>query len=160
MDWNLDLVDWEAIGVFAATVMSGIALYVSTRGQRRADALATRSAAATERMAVTLERWAIREERHAPAPGVAWSLEHFQNDGYLLTNAGRAIAHDVRVEAADMFLSHDPEDATVAPTEVVKFLASPTLATRDDTVTVSWAERPGSVERSMWRRPLPPKPPR
>ncbi len=150
--------EWEGIGVIAATVMSALALIVSTRGQRKADALATRSAAATERMAVALERREIEDERHALTPSAAWTLEHFQGDAYLLHNAGRATAYEVRVEADDPILRSPPEGATVAPGGMVKFLASRTLATRDDTVTVTWSERPDGADRAKWSRPLPPKP--
>jgi len=148
---------WEGIGVVAATVMSALALIVSTLGQRKSDALATRSADATERMAVALERRAIQDERQEPTPGVAWRLEHFQGDAYLLTNAGRATAHEVRVEVGDLFSKDLPDGVPVRPDDAVKFIAARTLATRDDTVTVSWADEPHG-RRTLWSRPLPPKP--
>lgn len=165
--------DWEAAGVIAATMMSGLALGVSIQGQRRADeraregdeqvrraaVTAERSANATERMAAALETRAIEDERQASTPGVAWRLEHFQNDAYLLMNAGRATAHDVRVELGDHMFGGDlPEDATLAPGGVVKFMAGRSLATRDDTVTVTWSNRPGGADRASWSRPLPPRP--
>ncbi|MGY1804225.1 hypothetical protein ACI78T_13195 [Blastococcus sp. SYSU D00922] len=150
--------DWEAIGVGAATVMSALALIVSTRGQRKADALAARSADATERMAVALERREIQDERHAPTPGAAWRLEHFQGDAYLLTNAGRATAYEVRVEVGDLITRDLPNGVHVGPDEALKFIAARTMATRDDTVTVSWTDRPDGGERSSWSRPLPPRP--
>src|SRR4051812_19772536 len=125
---------------------------------RRATEAADRSASAMERMAVAMEGRAINDERHAPTPGAAWRLEHFQGDAFLLSNAGRGTAYDVRVEPGDHMFTNDlPDGATIAPGGAAKFLASRSLATTNDTMTVSWTDRPGG-ERSTWTRPLPPRP--
>ena len=49
------------------------------------------------------------------------------------------------------------DEQVVQPGSAMQFLAALTLATRDDTVTVTWASTPGG-ERRTWKRPLPPKP--
>ncbi len=145
--------DWEAAGVVAATVMSAVAVVVSFWGQRKATAEARRAADAAERSAEAAER-------SAPTAGVGWGLVHFQNDGYLLTNEGRAPAYDVRVDLGRSILGAVPEVAVVEPDDFVKFNATRIIATGDDTVTVTWVEKPGGGTRSRWSRPLPPRPPR
>lgn len=87
-------------------------------------------------------------------------MEHFQNDGYLLTNEGRSPAYDVLVEIPKTVLGTVPPVAVVEPDGFVKFVATRIMNTGDDTVTVSWSDRPGSGERPRWSRPLPPRPPR
>jgi hypothetical protein len=87
-------------------------------------------------------------------------LAHFENDAFLLTNVGRSSAYDVRVDFPETIRGSAPEAAVVEPDDFVKFLALRTLATHDDTVTVTWATRPdGGEERARWRRPLPSRPP-
>lgn len=168
-------------GVITANCLSAFAIVVAALGvwktdqrakraevgTRDADAKATRaveaaerSASAVERMAESLEQQAIDSEQRSATPGVAWRLEHHQGDTYLLTNAGRAAAHDVRVETDEsMFTTNLPDSVTLGPDEAVTFMAALSLATSDDTVRVTWASTPGG-ERSSWHRPLPPRPPR
>ncbi len=136
------------------------------RAQATADQAtdaAERYAAAAERMAQALEEQAARAAHEAAVPEAAWALEHFQGDSYLLTNTGTAPAYDVDVDTADL-LSRPPQGdpwprAEVRPHEPVKFIAARMMNTKDDTVTVTWAEQQGSPERRTWRRPLPPRPP-
>jgi hypothetical protein len=168
-------------GVITANALSAVAIIVAALGVSRTDArakkaeagtreaeaqaaraieAAERSASAVERVAGAMERQSIEAEQHSATPGVAWRLEHHQGDTYLLTNAGRGTAYDVRAEADDSMITRDlPDGATLGPDEAVTFLGALTLGTTDDTVTVTWAATPGG-ERLTWRRPLPPRPPR
>lgn len=127
------------------------------RAARRSAGAADRSAGAAERMATALELRALEDERRAPTPNVVWRLEHFQNDAYLLTNAGRAPAYEVTVSAGDMITDDLPDGITMRADDAVKFIAARTMVTRDDTITVDWSPRPGA-QRESWSRPLPPKP--
>ena len=179
---------WVHWGVITANVLSFFAVAVAYLGVRRADKrarethkqaieadaragraveaadrsanAADRSANAMERMAVVMEQRAIEDEHRAPVPEAAWRLEHHQGDTYLLSNAGRGTAYDVRVEPGDhLFYDGLPDGATVAPGGMAKFKAARSLATYDDTMTVTWANRPGG-DRLTWKRPLPPRPTR
>jgi hypothetical protein len=169
-------VNWGVITANAIAALAAVVAYVGVRqadkrAQRAerqaqdADALAgraaeaaDRSASAMERMAVAMEQRAINDERHAPTASAAWQLEHYQRDAYLLSNAGRGTAYDVRVEPGDhMFTDNLPDGATIAPGGAARFLAGSSLATRDDTMTVTWSNHPGG-ERLAWTRPLPPRP--
>jgi hypothetical protein len=161
-------------GVLTANLLSGLAVVVAVVGvwrtdkrarsaeerARHSDEAAVRSANAAERMAEALERQAIEAEHRDPTPGVAWRLEQFQNDAYLVTNAGRASAYDVRLEYGELLGPAPPEEVEMRPDDALKFMAVASLSSRDDTVTVTWADRPGAAERRRWRRPLPPRPPR
>lgn len=148
------------MGVIASTVMAIVAIVVSVFGQRRADALAERSAAATERMAKALEGRALEDEHRSPTPDAAWKLQHFQGDTYLLTNAGRATAYDVHVDTGDLVVRGEHDHERIEPDGFAKFLAVRTWGTRDDTITVTWSTTPGGSDRHTWQRPLPPRPPR
>jgi hypothetical protein len=161
-------------GVLSANLLSGLAVVVAVVGvwrtdkrargaedrARHSDDAAARSANASERMAEALERQAIETEQRASSPGVAWKLEHFQNDSYLLSNAGRAPAYEVRVETGNLLGGDVPEQLEMRPDDAVKLLAIAAMSTMDDTVKVTWADRPGATERRSWSRPLPPRPPR
>lgn len=177
--------DWVALG--GATVSALLALYAivlqrrdrkidradsardvagasarADRAQQAADeaaAAALRSAAATERMAQAMEAQSLAAARAAPAPQVSWQLAHNAGDTYLLTNAGNAVAYDVAVDTGDMIVRDTAwPRAAIQPDEAAKILAARSLATRDDTVTVTWADAPGSFDRRSWSRPLPPSP--
>jgi hypothetical protein len=108
-------------------------------------------------MAETLERRAVESERTSDRPGVAWTLEHLQGVAFLLTNVGRAPAFDVHIglHPTVNLVGDDLDHDAIGPSGAVKFFASLSLATKDDTVTVSWTERPGGPTLT-WRRPFPP----
>jgi hypothetical protein len=150
------------IGVWKADKRAGEAVAQAREADARAEEstdAAKRSADAVERVAAALERQSIEAERRAEAPGVVWRLEHFQGDAYLLTNAGRATAYDLRVDLGAMAEAEPPKADSVQPGDAVKFYAAVEFGTPDDTVRVTWANEPGG-ERSSWARPLPPRPPR
>lgn len=165
------------IGSLGSASVALIALGVAVWGQRKASASegharrsadaveesaghARRSADAVERMAAALENQAVEMERSSPTPGVAWTLEHFQGDTYLLTNAGRGRAFDVEVDTGDLAMVRgDLTRGEMAPGEALKFMTVVTFGTTNDNITVTWSDHPGT-ERHRWSRPLPPRPPR
>jgi hypothetical protein len=172
MDW------WEPIGIAVTAVLAIAALVQNHRGtkasgqkaseadskaQRALDAAessaaaADRSANAVERMAEAMQARAAEAERGAAEPGVAWTVEHLQGVAFLLRNVGRAPALDVKIGLHPTVnkVGDDLDHDLIGPSGGVKFFASLSLATTDDTVTVSWTERPGGP-RHTWRRPLPP----
>lgn len=153
--------DWQAIGVVVSGVIAIVALVVSVIGQRASDAHAKRSADAAERMAAALERQYLERERASDTPGVAWRLEHFQGDTYMLTNVGRAPAYRVHVDTGDISIVRGEMDHEEIDADGwIKFLAALSLGTTDDTITVTWADSPHSEPSHDWKRPLPPRPPR
>lgn len=127
---------------------------------REAADRADRAVQAAERSASAAEAQAVAIARAAPLPQAAWTLEHHDGDAYLLTNVGTGTAHAVALDTGDMVVRDGqwPRD-TIAPSESAKLLAARSLATRDDTVTVRWADEPRGAERRSWQRPLPPKQP-
>jgi hypothetical protein len=154
-------VDWQAVGVLVSSVLAVVAIVVSVVGQRASDAHAKRSADAAERMASALERQSLERERTSDTPGVAWRLEHFNGDTYMLTNVGRAPAYRVHVDTGDISVVRGDMDHNAVDADGwIKFLAVLTLGTTDDTITVTWADSPGGDRTHEWKRPLPPRPPR
>ena len=176
--------DWTAAGVIVSGALGAAALAVSlwdrkvnarnaADADRRADraqatadeaaAAAKRAADATERMAQAAQEQALAAARVSPEPQAAWTLERWPGDTFALTNVGNADALDVHVDTGD--LRAVPMDAggldreRVEPGEVVRFAAGVTFGTKDDTVTVTWADEPGGTEPRSWKRPLPPKAP-
>ncbi|WP_146766202.1 hypothetical protein [Micromonospora saelicesensis] len=113
---------------------------------------------ALETMAVGSSR-TVRIENGTITPRVRWSLAHHERDAYRLTNLGGESAENVRVSAHESMVLHAPESTALAPGEALTFLAAPTLATSDSTITVRWfGVDSGSPEEETWRYPLPPRP--
>ena len=136
--------------------MSAPALIVSTLGQRRADALATRSATAAERMAVALARRKIQAERHGLMPKAALTLAHFQGDAYLLNTAGRATAYEVRLERGDLSSATPPRARrSLRRRRGVRGVQGPRYG---DGMVTAWLERPDGAHRAKWSQLLPLKP--
>jgi hypothetical protein len=125
----------------------------------RATAAADRSAHAQERMARALELQSIARAQAAAEPEVAWQLKHHGGDRYLLENVGTATAFDVMVKAPEglIFRAPSPDIEDLPPRGSTTFMAVRTFGTRDDTITVQWADHSGSEHRQTWQRALPPK---
>ncbi len=81
----------------------------------------------------------------------------------MLTNAGDADAYEVHVDTGDLravpMMGDDLDRKRLEAGQGIRFAASVTFGTTDDTVTVTWADEPGRTERRSWSRPLPPAPP-
>jgi hypothetical protein len=136
-----------------------------------AEATAARSEAAAEvaeehsrRIVDALEEIATRGLGHGLRPPVAnvrWGLEHERGDRYRLTNQGDLKARAVEIETDETLplldLQGDP--AEVGPGEALSFIAAPSMATRDRTLTVTWSDEDRD-ERARWRNPLPARPSR
>lgn len=161
---------WEAVGAIAAALVALLALRHSKRAQQQADdvaktqiqlskdqkALSERQAQAQEGQvaqlealvkavsrdtaAELLERREIETERQSDEPGVAWRLQHLSADAYQLSNAGRATAYDVTVEIGDMVGVRPMSGQDVPPGGSLKVVAERKPYTRDDVVTVNWAD--------------------
>ena len=81
-------------------------------------------------------------------------MRNFEHDRYILENVGDAEAEQVRVSAHESLYLDSPPVQDVKPGEPLSFMAAPSLATSDSTVTVTWQS--GS-EQETWRYPLPPR---
>lgn len=140
--------------------------------QAAAEATAARSEAAAEvaeehssRTVDALEEIARRGLGSglggASAPKVKWKLQHEQGDRYRLTNEGDLAAHSVEIGTDETLplLGFEGEPDEVTPGEALSFIAAPSMATRDRTVTVSWSDE-NAEGRERWRNPLPARPPR
>lgn len=95
-----------------------------------------------------------------PRSGVAWILRYKTGDTFELENLGDTTAFDVRLSAHDSLMGPDRVRGgpNVRPGGTMSFMAAQTLATRDDTISVSWTDRPdrdGTARRSTWSRSLP-----
>ncbi|HEY9324393.1 MAG TPA: hypothetical protein VIP50_05650 [Agromyces sp.] len=132
----------------------------------RAENAAALTIDSMSRMADALDKIAAQEPSgHAvmattPRPRVAWSLNHRQNDSYLLTNIGDSPAYDVVISAHESMLvpRKIPTTDVLQPGEAVSFVALRTMGTSDSTITVEWSDEQGGTDRGSWRYPLPPKP--
>jgi len=112
----------------------------------------------TRRVVEALEAMAtngIGQPGASSEPRVRWSLEHHENDAYQLTNLGNEVAESVRVGAHKSMIMQAPEPTTLAPGEGLTFLAVPTLATSDSTITVRWFGGDSGREEQTWKYPLP-----
>lgn len=98
----------------------------------------------------------IERERDSGTPGVVWTLDHFSGDAYILRNAGRAPAYDVRITTGDLIGRGELEHQEVEPDDQIKLVLVRSMATADDTITVSWAEQPSGL-RKEWRRYVAPR---
>jgi hypothetical protein len=160
------------LGVVGALAFNFVQM-LRTRNQTRDAAMRAENAAAltieySERQldALTEISRSIRDGGPARVPvdheprGVRWSLRHHSGDSYILTNEGDEPANSVEIHT-DESLWHEviSGQETLAPGEAIHFMAAPSLATRDSTVTVTWVE-PGETEPAHWRYPLPARPPR
>lgn len=131
----------------------------------RAEAAAALSEDYTRRVVEALEAMATRgipgaASAPAPAPAVRWSLVHHSGDTYRLTNEGTLEARDIEVGSHEsLWLSHVKGGPNLSAGEALTFMAAPSLATSDMTITVSWLDDASSGRRT-WRYPLPGRPPR
>jgi hypothetical protein len=162
-------VDWEALATIVA--LSGVvASFVLTlRGQKlerenaentasRAEAAARLTEGYTARVVDALEAMARQGIGGAPmAPSaVRWSLSHQAGDTYIVENVGTAAATSLAVSADDTLplLATGPQPDRLDPGEALSFMAAPSLATSDFTITVSWITEGEDAPRE-WRYPLP-----
>lgn len=136
----------------AARAESAAALTIEY-SERQLDALAEISRSIRDGRAAGL---AVQHESR----GVRWSLRHHSGDSYILTNEGDEPANSVEIHT-DESLPHEviSGQETLAPGEAIHFMAAPSMATRDSTVTVTWVTA-DEGEPAQWRFPLPARPPR
>lgn len=128
---------------------------------KRSEAAARLTEAYTQRIVDALERMANRTPGATSfgeaATAARWKLEHHQGDRYRLENVGSAVADAVQVAADDTLpVSHIQGGPDLGPGEALTFMAAPTMATTDSTVTVAWMA--GDHEEQVWQYPLPPRP--
>ncbi|MFF4879715.1 hypothetical protein [Micromonospora sp. NPDC000668] len=130
----------------------------ATAAAERAESAARLTEEYTRRVVEALETMAARPagaELVIAAPRVRWSLEHHDGDKYLLTNIGDAAAHSVRISADKSLDLVKPTDGhNVDAGEALGFMAVPTMATRDFTITVEWFDL-STAQKRTWRYPLP-----
>lgn len=179
--WRYGAPMWETLANIATTIGIVVALagavvgsVLTWRGQKQdreiAEASASRaeSAAAlteqyTQRVVDALETLAKKDLGSGPAElrhmGVRWELTHYEGDTYKLENIGDEPAHGVAISADPSLLLRAPASQVVAPGEALTFMAAATMATRDRTITIIWAD-PSNSGPGEWRYPLPPRPPR
>ncbi len=167
----MDLQDW--VGLVAIIGVIG-GFYLTWRGQNQdkgiAEATASRAEAAaritdanTERVVAALEEIARKDFTASvamaspPPPRVRWELERASGEQFILTNLGDATAYDVQVTAHESMggLINVTGGPDLEPDGVVTFIAAPSLATSDYTITVSWLDHPAATERRQWQYPLP-----
>ena len=131
----------------------------------RAEAAARLTEEYTRRVVEALESMASREERAAVinnyaqfrtrAP-VRWSLRNEHRSRYVLENLGDVTAEDVEITAHKSLALLDVHRADVGPKEAISFIAAPSMATMDRTITVQWTDG-DQGERRTWKYPLPPE---
>jgi hypothetical protein len=163
-------VDWQAVGTIVALVGVVGSFVMTWRGQRierenasntalRAEAAARLTEEYSQRVVIALEAMAQRDA--LPTYGVQprrvrWSLARQTGDTYILENIGTATATAIEVSADEslplLSVSELPEE--LKADEALTFMAAPTLATSDMTITVSWVTE-GGATREEWRYPLP-----
>lgn len=179
-------INWEvisdastAIGVFVALAGVVVTLVLTLRSEaltrkgqqlerEQAEASAARSEAAarltedyTRRVVEALETMATHVPSTAGQPlnnahRVRWSLEHHRGDSYILTNLGEMTARDVQLSGHESLILRPPPSQDVGPDGALTFIAARSMATRDSTITVQWADADTGEERT-WKYPLPPK---
>lgn len=160
--------DWQAIGTIVALVGLIATLILTIRGQKQerqiAEATASRAEAAarltegySERVVIALESLAGKGVGHgAVLPAVVrWAMRHQAGDAYVLENIGGAAATGVEIEGHATLgrLLRTSGGPDLAPGEAMTFMAAPSLATSDFTITVNY--RTGDGEQHHWRYPLP-----
>ncbi|MEV4493166.1 hypothetical protein AB0K04_23990 [Micromonospora coxensis] len=133
----------------------------STAAAERAESAARLTEEYTRRVVEALETMAARPagaEVVIAAPRVRWSLEHHDGDKYLLKNIGEAAAYSVRISADESLHLMKPSDGlNVDAGDALGFIAVPSMATRDLTITVEWFDL-SSGQKRTWMYPLPPNP--
>jgi hypothetical protein len=169
---QVEVGEWVALITNLATTIGVIyAIYAGIRAERaetkRAVAAASRTEAAaainqdyTPQLVDALREITRRADQPVPPVGVRWSLRNFENDLYILENIGSETAEQVQVtshESLDLLLQTARPSEDLAPGDSITFIAAPSLATSDYTITVTWTE---GTEQKSWRYPLPPKPAR
>jgi hypothetical protein len=170
----------QGIGVIVASAGVIASSWVTVKGQKQdktiSEATAARSEAAArisadnaQRIVAALEALATKDFAGGgvvmPPATVRWGLVHEHGSLYRLTNTGDAPAWRVEVttDPSLRLMSSNPDHSpTVSadqlrPGEALTFIAAPSMATRDTTITVSWLDDE-TGERRDWRYPLPMKP--
>jgi hypothetical protein len=176
-------IDWEAaaaIGVLVGALVTGFGVIVTSilniksnrltrQGLEQEQAIAENSAARSEAAARLTEEYTRRivdalEKIAAEGPGgrafqlptrVSWELVHHGGDRYRLTNTGEREALDVKIETHETLGVSSVEGSTnLGPGEALTFMAAPTMATKDSTVTIRWRQ-PDEDSDFSWRYPLP-----
>lgn len=148
------------VGVFVALVSIAWSVYRDRSTADRAEAAASLTADNTTRIVEALEAMATQGPAAGPparpTPRARWSLRYHQNDAYRLHNGGDATAYLVTVTSDPTLQLIDvPESQDVRPDEAIRFWASPSLGTKDMTITVNWSTSEGGEPSETWRYPLP-----
>jgi hypothetical protein len=165
MPLSQEIADYAtAAGVIVALALGIRSDSLTRRGQKAEQEFAARSAERAEAAARTADGYTERvlealEQIAAgpPPPRVRWKLEHLDGDMYLLTNTGDAVATRVQMLSHSSLPLHNrPAEVDIDPDGTWTFLAAPSLATSDYTITVAWRDE-DSVEERTWQYPLPPK---
>jgi hypothetical protein len=163
--------DWQAIGTLVALVGLIASLRITRSGQKQereiAENTASRAEAAarltedyTRRVVDALERMAATGLGGIGAPHepkVVWNLVHQAGDMYRLTNTGDADARSVAISGHESMggLIGTTEADEIQPGEAITFMAAPSMATSDFTITVTWLQPGDGAVTGRWRYPLP-----
>jgi hypothetical protein len=166
----VDVNDVVALITNLATTVGVIyAIYQGIRTQRtetknalaaasRTEAAAALTQDSTPQLVDALREIVQRAGQPAAPVGVRWSLRNLENDRYILEHIGGQTARQVRVASHESLpLVDAPPQQDVDPGGSITFLAAPSLATSDYTITVTWND---DGEEKSWRYPLPPRPKR
>lgn len=162
--------DWQAVGTIVALLGVIASFLVAIRGQRQDRQIAENSALRAEAATRLTEEYTTRvvdalESMAAsptfsgavslpPAPKVKWSMSRVGGERYLVENKGDATARDVHVEGHESLggLLDVQGGPHLAPGEALTFIAAPSMATTDMTITVSWTNPDGTL--GNWKYPL------
>ncbi len=146
--------DWGDAPAWAAFVLSIVAVVISWRGQRRANAAAERSALAAEQ-ALAIQQRQAAEAAASAAPKPVFVVERGLYAQYLLRNVGTAAATGVTVDPASLpdGAQDIPSGTQVAVGAAVTMILAGSLAGRFPTeLMVKWDGQTDSVAV-----PLPPR---
>ena len=92
-------------------------------------------------------------EQPQPSGRVRWVMSRGNSDPYLLANVGTATAHRATIAAHESLPLYHVPAVDLGPAQMLTFMAVPSLATSDRTITVSWTDDDGTAQ--TWKYPLP-----
>lgn len=161
-------VDWGDAPAWAALVISAVAVVLATRGQRRSNAAADRSALASERSVAASERSAVAAEQAvaiqaqqvaeasaAAAPKVELVIQRGSGSAYLLRNVGQLAATGIVADlaAAGSHADDLPAGIDLVPKQAFKMILEGSFDTPalPDELWLRWDGQPDFVAVPMPR---------
>lgn len=138
----------SAVIALVAAVFAGVQAAKANRAAEQSVAANLRSAEAAERANELAE---VQSSKYVPG----WVIEHDNKSRFMLRNLSAETAYGTTLSAGAALVFRGPPAKTLGPGEAIAFLATASMSSADDRLTVSWRRRlDETAELLTWAHPL------